>query len=381
MGVACHIYSAAADGPRGRGGKDANFLSSEANGIWCCQYHASLIDKANGNDYSAHDLFAWKALAEARVLKQMNDRPSPLGWVDSIEFLEFPRPGMLPKIELSRHTLLGGKNASGKTILMEAVASVSHAKYASRFTNRKYKNSNEEVEPDATKIKVVYSTVDSLSKEIELKVLGMEMTRLDGGMPCLLPPGDIEVIYCSRTDIRRPEFEDDIDYMMRVLNVDRSALLALAKIGVSVVMPGEIDFRQAEEYNDEEESIQPKNKVNGEPFYEMRFKMRSRDSCTSFNNLSGTEQDWLILALLILKAREVCKQRLTLLVIEDLVLSLDAANFENLLRCLAAENFQALVLLPPGQEKNLLEVKNDKRTLQPLDYLEPWRLAFLPGGI
>ncbi|MCP4119332.1 MAG: hypothetical protein GY737_28840 [Desulfobacteraceae bacterium] len=48
MGVACHIYSAAENGPRGRGGKRAEFISSDKNGIWCCQYHASLIDKNKG---------------------------------------------------------------------------------------------------------------------------------------------------------------------------------------------------------------------------------------------------------------------------------------------------------------------------------------------
>lgn len=380
MGVACHIYSAAADGPRGHGGKDASFLSGEENGIWCCQYHASLIDKAKGNDYPATVLFAWKALAEARVLKQMNDRPSPLGWIESIEFLEFPRPGMLPKIALSRHTLLGGKNGSGKTSLMEAAASVSQAKYATRFSGARKRNSKEETESPVTHAKVIYSTVDSLSKELDLRIAGMEITRFDGGLPCLLPPGDLEVIYCSSSDARRLESEDDIDFMMRVLNVDSSALFALAKIGVSVVMPGEIDFRQAKIHSDDDDSTQPKFKDNGKPFYEMRFKKRLGDFFGAFNGLSGSEQSRLILDLLISKAREVSKQRLTLLVIEDFALSLDAANFENLLRCLAAEDFQVLVLLPPAREKDVLDVNNGEQTLQSLEYLVPWRLAFLPGG-
>lgn len=89
MGVACHIYSASENGPRGWGGKDPEFIKSEKNGIWCCQYHATLIDKKKGKDYPANVLFAWKKLAEARTLKNMNDTPSPLGWVESIEFTEF----------------------------------------------------------------------------------------------------------------------------------------------------------------------------------------------------------------------------------------------------------------------------------------------------
>ncbi|MDC3876782.1 hypothetical protein KGZ23_34635, partial [Pseudomonas aeruginosa] len=51
MGVACHIYSAAEDGPRGRGGQTDAFIGSEKNGIWCCSAHASLIDKKKGNEF------------------------------------------------------------------------------------------------------------------------------------------------------------------------------------------------------------------------------------------------------------------------------------------------------------------------------------------
>ena len=112
----------------------------------------------------------------------------------------------------------------------------------------------------------------------------------------------------------------------------------------------------------------------------MHFKKRSGDFFTSFNGLSGSEQDRLILDLLISKTREVSKQRLTVLVIEDFALSLDAANFENLLRCLTAEDFQVLVLLPPAREKDVLDVNNGERTLQSLEYLSPWKLTFLPGG-
>ena len=73
MGVACHIYSASENGPRGQGNKNSEFLGSEENGIWCCQYHANLIDKNNGVDYPVSTLFMWKKLAEARVLKEMNE--------------------------------------------------------------------------------------------------------------------------------------------------------------------------------------------------------------------------------------------------------------------------------------------------------------------
>ena len=53
VGMACHIYSAAEEGPRGRGGKDDELIRSAENGIWCCSYHGHLIDKGRGADYPA----------------------------------------------------------------------------------------------------------------------------------------------------------------------------------------------------------------------------------------------------------------------------------------------------------------------------------------
>jgi hypothetical protein len=112
MGVACHIYSTTTDGPHGRGGKDKAFIESEANGILCCQYHAALIDKINEIAYSAPALFAWKKLAEARTQKQINDVPSPLGWVESTEFVRlFPERLENPKVLLSRYTLITAMRA------------------------------------------------------------------------------------------------------------------------------------------------------------------------------------------------------------------------------------------------------------------------------
>ena len=136
MGVACHIYSAAKDGPRGQGGKYKEFIESAENGIWCCQYHAAIIDKKKGVDYPASTLFAWKKLAEARVRKQMSDIPSPLGWVESIEFLTPHAHGFAtPKILLSRYTILTGGNGRGKTALLEAAAAICNSKYFDRVSS------------------------------------------------------------------------------------------------------------------------------------------------------------------------------------------------------------------------------------------------------
>lgn len=371
MGVACHIYSASENGPRGRGGKDPEFIRSENNGIWCCEYHSPLIDKANGCDYPADVLFAWKALAEARTLKQMNDIPSPLGWVESIEFTQFPGLKQLPKIMLSRRTLMTGRNCCGKSSLMQAAASITHSKYADRFSGAKYGI----LQSESFCAKIIYSTVDALSKEILLEINGLEIARSEGVIPYLLPPGDIEVIYCSEADRRKLDHEDDVDYLMRALNVDKSALFALAKIGSGPLLPGKITFERAMLYDDETEVETPRSKQDGDAYYELRFKKRgSQGEPLPFVNLSTSEQGRIIIDLLIIKAREVSKQRLTILLIENLSINFDEINFELLLRVLSMEDFQIVVLLPPAREKDILDKTQEKPMLKELDYLKFWQL-------
>lgn len=378
MGVACHIYSAAKDGPRGRGGKDADFIRSEKNGIWCCEYHSPLIDKARGCDYPAEVLFSWKALIEARVLKEMNDFPSPLGWVDSIEFSEYPGLNPLPKIILSQRTLMTGRNCSGKSSLMEAAASISHSRYMNRFSRTRIRNKEGSLEEATFRAKVTYSTVDSLSKEIDLEIRGIELFRRNGTIPYLLPPGDIEIIYCSESDTRKLDQEDDIDFLMRALNVDKSALFALAKRGAGPIIPGDIAFVHASESDDDTEEERQKFKTDGSPYFELMFKRHgAQRPPLSFDSLSSSEKARILLNFIILKAREVSKERLTLLLIESLSINFDSGNFETLLRTLSSEDFQVIVLLPPYREEDILKPDAKKPELLELDYLNSWQLSVI----
>jgi hypothetical protein len=376
MGQACHIYSASPKGPRGRGQKNEEFISSEKNGLWCCQYHAALIDKNKGLDYPAETLFSWKNLAEARTLKQMNDIPSPLGWVESIEFTEFPYMKVLPKLTLSKNTLMWGKHGSGKTILLEIAASISNSRFADRFISKEIKNNDDSNSNLKFAAKVIYSTVDTYSKEIQLKIKGPKLVRKEGMMTNLLPQGDIEVIYCSWQDEKKHTYEDDIDFLMRVLNIDRSAFFALAEMGTSTIFPGEIKIVQAE-LEDEEGNCSLQFKEDGSPFYELEFRLESRAFFISFSMLSGSEQGRLVIDLLINKAREISKQRLTLLLIESLSMSFDESNLKRLLNALKNEEFQSVVSIPPAREENIIENTDDGFKLKSLEFLSGWQLSII----
>ena len=373
MGMACHIFSAAENGPRGRSGKDVKFISSAENGLWCCAYHGNLIDKGKGKDYPAEMLFAWKKLAEARVTKRLNDVPSPLGWVDTIEFTHFARRPRLPKLTLSRNTLLAGGNGAGKSVLLEAAASISNSSAGERFAGAKVRASDDLWEPALFRAELVYSTVDHVDKKITVEIRDDILSRTEGTMPCLLAPGDIEVILVSDLILHRKNGEDDVDFFLRTLHIDKTAFLGLAKLGVKSIMPGEITFREAVEWDDDGNSI-PIEKSNGDPYVELLIRRDGRERPASFAGLSGSEKVRLIVDMYISKAREVCKQRLTLLLIDDFVANLDDSNFANLLTKLSQEDFQSVVVLPSAREAHIATQTETGLVLKDLDYLRSWRI-------
>ncbi len=133
----------------------------------------------------------------------------------------------------------------------------------------------------------------------------------------------------------------------------------------------------AEEWDDERKVLRRRCKDDGELYHEFRFKIEGGDCFVPLCNLSGSEQGRLILDLLITKAREVSMQRLTLLLVESLVVSFDKSNFAAVLTALAKEEFQTVVSLPQYRVPDVLDGTSDHCKLKPLDYLAPWRLAVI----
>ncbi|WP_426077838.1 hypothetical protein [Janthinobacterium sp. PSPC3-1] len=368
MGMACHIYSASLGGPRGRGGHAADFIESAANGIWCCTHHGTLIDKMQGKDFPAETLFAWKRLAEARTRKRMDDMPSPLGWVESIAYSEFAGFAIPPSATLSRNTLLCGTNSSGKTALLELAASVSNSRYAWRFSSNSLSVVGSDKPHPIFRGNLRYSTVDTHDKVVEILVQGDHIKRMEGKVAALLPPGDIEVLHVSSRDIELLEKGDHIEMLMIALNVDKSTMLALVQAGSSGLLPGEIKLTLGVEQG-----------ACHERTYELHFKQKSKEFFIPFRRLSSSEKMKLLTDLLISKAREIAKQRLTLLLVDSAMSTLDSENFERLLRVLAAEQFQSIVVVSAVVAEKIIFLQDDgSAMLSQFEYLEPWRLAYLP---
>ncbi|MET7140093.1 hypothetical protein M3S04_03915 [Xanthomonas sp. PPL139] len=374
LGMACHIYSAALGGPRGQGGKDKAFIASAENGLWCCQIHGTAIDKNSGEGYSPDQLFTWKALAEARAAKLITDTPSPLGWIDAIEVRRFPNATSLPKLELSRYTLVAGVPECGQSSLLDLAGAVTQSAYAQRFIPATPAISLVPI----VEARLTYTTVDALDRSVDVQVLGDDIHRALEGKPCLLPPGDIQVIYATLNDLQAMPHEDDVAFLLRLLGVDRSALKAIAKAIDLEVAPGRLQFRDGVEEDDHGVS-HPRCTPSGESYVEAVCEIPTGE--VTLKGLSTSEQRGLILALLIAKAEQISRERLTLLIVEDLIVNFDSSKFKRLLAVLGQMPFQVLVAVPPARYSELMEIRDDVATLKPNPELSSWRLRWLKAPI
>ncbi len=357
---------------------DNAFIASAENGLWCCQIHGSAIDKNAGEGYPPEQLFAWKALAEARASKLITDTPSPLGWVDAIQLLRFPHATTLPRLELSRCTLVAGVTASGQTSLLDLAGAVTQSAYAQRFIQR---------EPSTSRVpfvegRLTYATVDALDRSVDVQVLGDDIHRILEGKPCLLPPGDIQVIYTTLNDLQARPHEDDVAFLLRLLGVDRSALKAIANAIDLRLAPGPLRFRDGVEEDDHGVS-HPRRTPSGERYVEAFCEIRTDElpAEVTLNGLSTSQQRGVILALLIAKAQQISQERLTLLIVEDLIVNFDSSKFMQLLAVLGEMPFQVLVAVPPARHNELLEECAGVATLKPNPDLSSWRLRWLGAPI
>ncbi|HFX1493852.1 TPA: hypothetical protein ACID4E_005604, partial [Pseudomonas aeruginosa] len=196
----------------------------------------------------------------------------------------------------------------------------------------------------------------------------------------LLPPGDLEVILCSERETRRRAHEDDVDFLMRYLNIDKAALFYLAEMGGGELLPGDIKFEQAvdRKYDEfDEEILTDICKPDGEPYMNLLFRSRGGQYWVSLARLATSEYGLLLVSFAVTKARETCKQKLTLFLVDGLIYNFDSYNFEKLLGVLSKSDFQSALVLPPYQESNILDKDEGVVALKELDYLVQWQLRVL----
>ena len=113
-GVAAHIYSASPRGPRGQAGLIKDELLQPENGIWLCSDHAKLVDNNRGEAFPPETLLSYKALQEARVIREVQGIYLPIGWIHEIEVHQNPlfTPGQ--KVTLAKLNLIFGETHDWK---------------------------------------------------------------------------------------------------------------------------------------------------------------------------------------------------------------------------------------------------------------------------
>ena len=258
---------------------------------------------------------------------------------------------------------------------MEAAASVSDSKYAETFGGTHRNGAQLKY-----KVQIKYSTVDTFNKTLELEMCNGSLIRKEGHTPYLLPPGDLEVILCSARETRRKPHEDDVDFLMRYLSIDKTALFYLAEMGGGELLPGDMRFEQAVdiEHNDFDEEISRKKyKSDDEPYVNLLFRRHGGQHWVTLNRLATSEYGKLLVSFAVTKARETCKQKLTLFLVDGLIYNFDKYNFEKVLSVLSKSDFQSALILPPYQEENILEKSKGNVELKRLDYLKQWQLKLL----
>lgn len=371
LGTACHIYSAAPNGPRGHGEKTDEWIGSVENGIWCCKSHGDRIDKRKGKEFPPETLLTWKALAEARVRVQTNGETSPLGWIDTIE-LEAGRIYTDPiKLELQKNNILLGGEGSGKSLLFEMTACASDSAHGHRLQSVAATTSL----PLKTTGTIKYSTADKLDVNLGFEFLMNTTSRTQDGKALFVPPSDISIVYFEADRRKQEPKENDFKFFQRILQIDSSSLSSMCEVvgHADGFAAGRHAFIEPTLDADEDEDDSQINRTQFQgPRLELVSVFAGKNGPVVFGGLSRSQQTRLLIQFFILKARNTSKQCPTLLLLDLSGTNLDQQNFSMLLNILESEVFQTIVI-PPNVRFKEVETSESPTPgiLTPLD-LSSW---------
>lgn len=365
MGTACHIYAAKSTGPRGQADKSPKYIGSVENGIWCCNYHGSRIDKCRGKEFTPDTLYMWKTLAEARVSRLSSGYNYPYGYIDSIEILKSEIPSIyqqkLPKVNLTAHNILHSLQNTGQSTLLEFISCVSRDKFLNRW-----QQASSSITLHA---KIAYSTLDN-NIDYRIQLEKTKLQRLSNHTLQYTPPNDIEIIYI---DLFKSNPDNIIKHILDFLNIDLSTLdLILENLNKNpqnTLFPATYSriIQQVDDENNEEAVI---NKIDndGEPCFTLNLNF-SRDEETlnlPYEAFSTTEKIRILLSIIFSKAILSAKDKPTLLIIASRGFGLDLVYLTkmlNILRRLGCQN----ILEAPWKYAKIFDSKITNTTLPDLD--------------
>jgi hypothetical protein len=332
-GMACHIYSAAPGGPRGRGGLSDEQLGAPENALWCCYEHGKLIDTNAGDRFPASLLVGWKRAHEARIDRERKGIVvAGHGWIHEAEAIESPffKPGA--GLRFAKATLLDGPNSSGKSALCQCLAGFSIGAALNRWSAISGWSSKM-----ATRLR--YFAPDE--RIAELAVQGEAVHRLWNNSIRYQALADLKIIYM------RERLGRSFDHQMRPVHDHTDDSLVIAE-AVGCDKETVVSLAQEVNRNGSPWSRQLEFKVEGEGGKREwhLYCSLGRSARVPFKDVSETERAAVVLEFAAAYARVEALKVPTLLILDAGGWTFDPTTFENYIGYLMDQPFQILMTRP-----------------------------------
>jgi hypothetical protein len=200
VGTAAHIYSAALQGPRGRGQLTDAQLADVNNGIWCCATHGREIDTNTGRGYTVETLQAWKRLREEQARVERTGLGGGAGWLDEVTVEEGPLFAPKSVLKLAKAVLVKGGGSVGKTALLDWIAGAAGHASLERW---------EAGRPCAKPVRLDLRYHSPKPHRLEFTFADSRRGYLLDGQLIHTPPPDLQIVFLRENAKRHLHGKDD----------------------------------------------------------------------------------------------------------------------------------------------------------------------------
>ena len=328
-GTACHIFSAATNGPRGRGGLSDEELRSADNGVWACATHGRLIDTNAGDAYPASLLYAWKSLQEAQLKKEQDGQSTSIGWLNAISLDNTVLFRNGETVQWGKANFVRGP-VLGKTALLDWISGSLGGALSDRWMAGTHTSliSITAFTPDEQNV------CATISKDgISASVNGTTRAKI---------PQTMATVFLSEEIRKRPETDLDDDALLgQVIGVESTVVRQLVPDIRRNGTPWGKDFEFFDEprilgYDDDYEEILSDT--------ESEWVLRHGGSTgQSMHTLSGSEDIRLKIEFAMALARDHALSTPTLLLLDGSGWSLDDGNLDGLASYLSTQPYQTIL--------------------------------------
>jgi hypothetical protein len=219
LGVAAHIYSAAAGGPRGHGDLASEQINHPNNGLWLCANHHREIDANHGRRYPPQVLLSFKGLREAQARRSLDGHGSAFGWLKELTVEESPVFSSGAKVVFGKATCIVGKNGSGKTALAEWLCGVANPLPLYRW-----------LRSSRAQLKYQIKIHDPAEHSVDIHLGRARVTYFIDGREAPINPIAMTFVRPVRHYLTTPS--DDLDWLSTTMNMDKLLIHnLLAEVG------------------------------------------------------------------------------------------------------------------------------------------------------